>query len=112
MDYLIDINNSDNDGFETNSDNVLSVKVFDKENRHLKDCYVELFLTKNGMLGLGTELIRLAHKFHEGKHIHLDPCDKDLMVQRLGVFVSPDSNSLIIDCDKNITIDELCKNIN
>lgn len=49
---------------------------------------IEIYLSQNAMLGLGTELIRLAHTFHTGKHVHLEPCDKKSQVQRLGFFSS------------------------
>lgn len=49
---------------------------------------IEIYLSQNAMLGLGTELIRLAHTFYTGKHVHLEPCDKKSQVQRLGFFSS------------------------
>ena len=109
MKYVVDIENYTNDLFELNSDNVLTLKVYDSKNELQKDCHVEMFLTKNAMLGLGTELIRLAHDFHEGKHFHLDPCEKDLIVQTMGVYVEPSSSSLVISCDKNQKIDDILK---
>jgi hypothetical protein len=61
------------------------------------------------MLGLGTELIRMAHDFREGKHVHMEPIDKDMSVQSMGVFLAPDSDSTIICCSEYPCVDELLK---
>ena len=70
-------------------------------------CYVTLFLSKNGMIGMGKNLIRYAQDFHEGRHVHLDPPEsKDLLVERLGVFPTTVSTPAIIGCSEFGTIDE------
>ena len=59
-----------------------------------------IFLSKNAMLGLGTELIRLAHNFEEGKEIHIVPASKEKGAeQSMGIFLTPDSCELIIKCE-------------
>ena len=65
-----------------------------------------MFLSKNAMLGLGRELIRLAHDFKEMKHVHLEPRTKDMQVQRMGIFLSPGSSKLTIVCNDNDVIDK------
>lgn len=63
-----------------------------------KSSRVTLFLSRNALLGLGTELIRLAHDYKEGRHYHLNPATEDMMIQTLGVFLSPDSCELVVGC--------------
>lgn len=70
--------------FEEKSDNICTVKVYDDNFKLIENCRVELFLSKNGMIGLGKELIRMAQNFHVGRHVHLDPPD---IVEKLGVFL-------------------------
>ena len=49
--------------------------------------YVTIFLSKNALLGLGTELIRLAHNFEEGKKVRIIPASKEKGAeQSMGIF--------------------------
>ena len=61
---------------------------------------MELSLSKNAMLGLGTELIRRAvQDQYKDKHWHLDPTTKgdiDNACQEMGVFLHPDSPEVVI----------------
>jgi hypothetical protein len=107
MKYIIDIDNDEHDEFEVNADNVVVVEVFDNNGHKVTfESKVQIYLSKNALLGLGTELIRLAHKYIEGKHYHITPADKDMLCQRLGIFLTPDSSELIITCSDNKKIDE------
>lgn len=110
MNYIIDIDNDENDEFELDSNNVGIVNVYDKNGYKItSDTKVQIFLSKNALLGLGTELIRLAHHFKEGKHYHITPADNETLCQRLGIFLAPDSSELIISCSDNKKIDEYIK---
>lgn len=111
MEYHFDLNNYESDLFEEKGDNTCRVYVFDKEHNQINNCTVQIFLSKNGLIGLGTELIRLAHKFTIGKHIHMEPVKKENMVQQLGVYLTPDSNPTIVLCDDNKDIDEICESL-
>lgn len=106
MTYEVDINNGDNDVFENKADNVGMLQVFDNEGKEITEqSTVSLSLSKNALLGLGTELIRMAHNYKEGKHYHVEPATKDLMVQTLGFFLTPDSSELIVGCSDEGVID-------
>ncbi len=107
MIYNIDIENDADDKFEAKADNVAVFQIFDdKGNDITASSKANLFLSKNALLGLGTELIRLAHNFQDGKHLHLEPTEKDMMVQRLGIFLTPDSGKIVVGCGEMKTIDE------
>lgn len=110
MKYVIDIENDANDEFEYLSDNVGVLQVFDsKGNDITKSSKVCLFLSRNALLGLGTELIRLAHNYNEGRHYHIEPASKEMIVQTLGIFLTPDSSELIVGCSDEDVIDEYFK---
>lgn len=110
MKYVIDLKNDEHDEFESKADNVAVLQVFDNEGNEItKQSKVSLFLSKNALLGLGTELIRLAHNYKEGKHYHIEPASEDMMVQTLGVFLTPDSSELIVGCSDEDVIDEYFK---
>jgi hypothetical protein len=110
MKYVIDIDNDENDEFERNADNVCAVQVTDSLGNDVSNEFkVQLFLNENALLGLGTELIRLAHKYREGKHFHLEPAEVDNMCQRMGIFLTPNSSKLTISCSDNNQIDEYFK---
>ena len=101
------IEDRSNDLFEHDADNVAEVRIFDNRGEDItKGSTVQMFLSKNALFGLGTELIRMAHNFHEGKHAHLEPVDEECQVQRMGVFLTPDSGKLIICCNEGKCIDE------
>lgn len=113
MKYVIDIKNDEHDEFESKADNVAVLQVFDNEGNEItKQSKVSLFLSENALLGLGTELIRLAHNYKEGKHYHIEPASEDMMVQTLGVFLTPDSSELIVGCSDEDVIDEYFKDKN
>lgn len=89
------------------------MQVFDsKGNDITKSSKVYLFLSKNALLGLGTELIRLAHNYRKRKHYHIEPANKEMMVQTLGIFLTPDSSELIVGCSDQGVIDEYFKETN
>lgn len=110
MKYVIDIKNDEHDEFESKADNVAILQVFDNEGNDItRQSKVTLFLSENALLGLGTELIRLAHNYKEGKHYHIEPASEDMMVQTLGVFLTPDSSELIVGCSDEDVIDKYFK---
>lgn len=110
MKYLIDIENDENDDFERLADNVGVLQVFDSNGNEItKSSKVSLFLSKNALIGLGTELIRLAHNFKEGRHYHIEPASNEMTVQTLGVFLTPDSCEFIVGCSDEKVIDEYFK---
>ena len=107
MKYEIDITDCINDYFENEADNVMTAIVYsnqEQKNENVK--YVMLYMSKNAMLGMGTESIRLAHNFKEGRHMHLEPSSKERQVQTMGVFLKPESVPLIICCDEGKPIDD------
>ena len=107
MKYEIDIENDENDEFEINADNVAIVQVHDKEGNDITaKTDVQIFLSKNALLGFGTELIRLANNYTDTKHIHMEPVEVDNIVQRMGIFLTPNSAQLTILCSDSKAIDE------
>jgi hypothetical protein len=96
--------------FETAGDNIAQIDVMDKNGNDItKDCRVQVTLSKNALLGLGTELIRLAHKFSDGKHFHIDPISKESVVQSLGIMLHPESCELIVGCGEFKSFDKYIK---
>lgn len=97
MKYIIDIENGENDEFDKFKDNISIIGVYDSEGNEItKSSRVSFWLTQNALLGLGTELIRLAHNFTGGNHFHIEPDAKD--VETLGIHLTSDSCELIVGC--------------
>ena len=99
--YVINlVNNTDKEEyFEETGDNLALVNVFNQNGIDItQNCRVQITLSKNALLGLGTELIRLAHQYRNGKHFHIDPIEKEYVVQSLGVMLHPESCELIVGC--------------
>lgn len=100
--YKIDLIPSKCDSFEEKNDNMMAVEVLDDEGNTIdaKKIRVQIFFTKNGMLGFGTELIRRAVNGRiDTDHWHVDPTVKrniDNSCQEMGVFLHPDSPEVII----------------
>jgi len=91
------------------TDNIVLFKVLDNNNNDIsKDCqYVVLYLHKYSKITLGMALIRLAHNFEEGKEIHIIPASKEEAQQAMGVFLTPDSCELVIQCKSFDPIDKI-----
>ncbi|MGF6907445.1 hypothetical protein [Fusobacterium sp. PH5-44] len=94
--------------YEEYNDNVMTIKIYDENNKEItKGKKVLLFLSKNGMLGFGTELIRYTNRYGFGQHEHLEAAKtKDELIQGLGVYVTPGSAEMIVICDRNEPIEE------
>lgn len=103
---------NDNDDFEQKEKNIGSAIVLNKNGQEItQNCRIQLSLSKDGLIGLGTELIRLAHKFKDGKHEHIDPVSNENACQSMGIFLTPDSCEFIIECAEQGTIDDYLKKI-
>lgn len=106
MKYCFDLNDDDMDEFDISFENVGTVLVLKDGIRVTDDQYkVMLTLSKNGMIGLGTELIRLAHQFEIGRHSHIEPITEGLVVQSMGIFLTPESRELIVACGDETDVD-------
>jgi len=89
--------------------NIALFQAYDKDKKTISDqvVYIIINFSKNAMLGLGTELIRLAHNFEEGKEVHIIPASKEKCAeQSMGIFLTPDSCELIIKCTTFGPIDQ------
>ena len=100
--YIIDLDNDfdKEEAFEVTGDNIALVTVMDSSsgNDITQNCRVQITLSKNALLGLGTELIRLAHDYDNGKHFHIEPINKEYVVQSKGIMLHPESCELILGC--------------
>jgi len=90
----ININFSEDDKIRfPNQDNVGLVQIMNNDQ-------VMLSLSRNAMLGLGEQLIKLANgSFEDGYHVHVDPCERGYLPQVIGFFSHPKSVELIICCE-------------
>jgi hypothetical protein len=108
-DYYIKLRSisDEEEEFELAGDNIAQIDVMDISGSNItKDCRVQITLSKNALLGLGTELIRLAHKFSDGRHFHIDPISQDSAVQTLGIMHHPGSCELIVGCGEFKSFDK------
>ncbi|MEW9674342.1 hypothetical protein [Ammoniphilus sp. 3BR4] len=99
--YIINlVNDTDKEeAFEITGNNIAEVNVIDKNGNDItQNCRVQITLSKNALLGLGTELIRLAHEYKDGKHFHIEPISKGYVVQSMGIMLHPESCELIVGC--------------
>lgn len=84
--------------FQVTGDNIGLFRVFDLEGNDISgQCgYIIIYMSGNAMLGLGTELIRLAHNFEEGKEVTIEPITENEAKQSMGMYLTPDSCLLTI----------------
>jgi hypothetical protein len=90
--------------------NIALFQVFDENDGEVsaKVRYVKIWLSKNAMFGLGTELIRLAHHFEEGNEITIKPTiAKTGLKQVMGIYLTPDSCPLTIKCQSFEPIEKI-----
>lgn len=106
MKYCFDLDNDENDKFDVLADNVGTLIVMDEEGEVVTSEYrVMLTLNRNGLIGLGTELIRMAHEFKLGRHSHIEPMMEGYVAQHMGIFLTPESKELIIACGNETDVD-------
>jgi hypothetical protein len=102
MIYRFSIPKEINEKHQAIEDNIVHLQVYDSEGNEISDScrYAEIYLSDFAKIGLGTELIRLAHNFEEGKEIHIKPSSKEHGAhQEMGIFLTPDSCELTIKCE-------------
>ena len=93
--YRVDLSNSDKlREYAEKGDNVGYARVLEGNNPPR----ILIELSRNGLIGLGTELIRLAHDYQEGWHEHIHPAEKGLISSSMGIFLHPESSEVIISC--------------
>lgn len=105
MKYVISLENHNDTETVSEAEKTLAhsqVKTKGSEATSLKDYTIQLSMSRNALLGLGTELIRWAHKKDQiNKHWHIDPIRANSgAVQTLGIYLTPESVELII-CSNN-----------
>ena len=107
--------NSINDAFEEKSDNIMEVSVLGPGGRPMPSEQIRVLITlsKNAMIGLGTEPIRRAvQDKYMNQHWHLDPTvrgDVDNSTMQMGVFLHPNSTEVIFDQCEYGTLEDLLK---
>lgn len=119
--YEIDLTfNRDQDEleeFEIADNNLATVQVDPrgkKPNGEMR-YIVYLKMTADGMLGLGTELVRKA-LYDKKNHLteglsHLYQTGKEDLVQAFGIHLTPDSSELIIERVEMETVEEMYKKV-
>jgi hypothetical protein len=101
FDYLVDMN-FDNDFIESYSigfNNVAEMKILKDGEDFSNRCTVKFMLSKNALLGLGTQLIRLAHNFDKSNNYFVKPISNEEVDCSLGFFLTPNSANLAIRCE-------------
>ncbi len=112
MKYAFSIPETEEEHNEILYDNMILFRVYDENDEDIsaKCIYVIIYLTKNAKIGLGTELIRLAHNFEDGKEVHIVPSTKEKGPQEsMGIYLTPDSCKLTIKCTPFPPIEECLK---
>jgi hypothetical protein len=99
--FVIDLNPSKDkiETYEESDKNLLKIRIQLPTGEMVEgEGYrVEIALSNDAMLALGTSLIRAAHsKNKELNFWHLHPSDKDLISQNFGVYLHPKSCELLI----------------
>jgi hypothetical protein len=59
---------------------------------------VHLQLSRDGLVGTGKELKRLAHKFQGGSYYHLMPANSTSIIESLVIVLTGDSCDTIFGC--------------
>lgn len=98
LEYLISkiIDNEYLETFQLGFENIAELNVIKNGEKINKKCIVVVKAGKYGILGLGTEFIRLAHHFEEGNQYEVNPLGKETLISNLGIFLTPKSSKLTI----------------
>lgn len=99
--YLIDLG-FDDDYLEEHNigfNNVASIKVInDGQDISSKCNFVTLMLSKSALMGLGTELLRLAHNFNKERNYYIIPMGNENYNSKLGFYLTQKSSFLSVGC--------------
>jgi hypothetical protein len=99
--------------YQKNDANILCVKVLNAPGIDYINGRVQLFLSRDAMLGLGKSLIRQAQqKDRMAEHEHLDPIKDGDLCEKFGVYLHPDSAEVIITWDEMGTVENTQQSIN
>jgi hypothetical protein len=96
--------------YEENDQNILQLRVQLPSGEVVTDprYRVELALSKDAMLGLGTALIRLACNENSDEGVfHAHPIEKGFASQVLGFYLAPNSCELIVAQKEFGTVEEI-----
>lgn len=103
--YLVPLCEQTPESYEANDNNLIQVKAIRLDEG---DDLVEISITRDGMLGLATELIRSAIGNRSGfDEFNMEPLRKDDATRTLGVYLHPDSNEVRIMLGDLPTVQEL-----
>ncbi len=80
--------------FEINEANVALLQIVDAAGNRIEGARIDLHISSDGLLGLGTELIRLSKG--QDKIRHLRPSAPSCAVSNTGVYLHPKSAELLI----------------
>lgn len=100
IDYLVDLT-FDNDYFEYHNlgfCNVAELIVLNENEDISNKCTVVFTFSKKGLMGLGTELIRLAHNYNKDICLSIEPMNNDNIKSCYGLILTSKSSSLTIGC--------------
>lgn len=101
VEFMVDLR-FDNDYFEYHNlgfNNVADLRVFNENVDISNKCTVVLSLNKNGLIGLGTELIRLAHTYNKDSALTFNPIDTEAHICSKGLYLTPNSSIMKIECN-------------
>lgn len=114
MKYIFDIERDYEkiESYQEEDNNLAKIEIIDPNGKIIngKDYRILILLTKEALLGLGTELIRYAHHCKNDNQRHLRRITKDKVIQNMGIYLTPESNELIISCNNLGKIDDYITN--
>ena len=107
--YTLNLKNSKNasEAFEASDENIAELRIQLPGSTKMvsgSQYKVELSMTADAMLGLGTELIRSAHRLKnsaEAEFHHLQPINVNNTCQQLGIYLTTNSCQLLV-ADKDL----------
>lgn len=112
--YVVNLErNEKSEIYEENDNNVLKVRVIlpNKEIVSNQSYIVELSLSRNAKLGLGTELIREAlNEPYENTFSEIEPITKTNICMSKGIYLHPESCKLLVASYEHETVEELLNN--
>ncbi|GAA0178460.1 hypothetical protein SH2C18_15160 [Clostridium sediminicola] len=103
LEYLVDLN-FDNDFLESHEIgfcNVAEIKVIKNNIDISKKCRVTLMLSKDALIGIGTQALRLAHNYDKRIKYSIIPSNEENSNSSFGFYLTSDSSSMIVGCKDN-----------
>jgi len=96
------LKDSETENYELQNNNIVELIVLKGKEDISSNCKVDMYMSKEALIGFGINVIRLSESFDSRIHIHVDPLGNAYANQSMGFFLTPNSPALVVECSDEV----------